>query len=170
MPRSSEPHIETGMTNGKTYASAIALTAALILTTGCTRLRDHQGYVEDEELVAAISPGVDNRESVEKTLGRATFVSRWDENTWYYVARSTEQLAFLMPQPTDQEVVTIRFDANGNVAAVDRQTGLEQIANVDVSGDKTPVFGRDNSLFEDIFGNIGRVSSVPGGGGAPTGP
>ncbi|EMD82058.1 outer membrane protein assembly factor BamE [Pacificimonas flava] len=152
-------------------SAAKFLTVALIAgsaLSGCARIRDAQGYVVDEELVSAISPGVDNRESVERTLGRPTFVSEWDDSTWYYVSRNVEQLAFLPSEPTSQQVLTVRFDAGGNVAAVDRQKGLEQVVQLDPASETTPVFGRDSSLFQDIFGNIGRVSSVPGGaGGAP---
>lgn len=139
----------------------------LALTSGCQRLRDHQGYVGEPDIIGSIAAGVDNKESVEKTLGRPTFTSQWNDDIWYYVARNTEQLAFLKPDPTSQEILMVSFDTGGNVSAVDRDQTLEQIASFDPSGDKTPVFGRDTSLFEDIFGNIGRVSSIPQGAGGP---
>lgn len=135
---------------------------------GCTRIQDRQGYIADEELVAAVTPGVDNKASVEKTLGRPTFASKWDANTWYYVARSTKQLAFLPTKPTAQDMLKVSFDANGNVAAVTRDATLTQIVQLDPEGDTTPVFGRDSGFFEDVFGNIGAVGAGgagPGGGG-----
>lgn len=142
-------------------------TLAIGLSLGaCTRISDRQGFLADQELVAAIAPGVDNRASVEKTLGRPTFVSKWDPNTWYYLARTTSQLAFLPPKPTAQDMLKITFDASGNVAAVNRDQTLEQIVQVMPSGDKTPVYGRDSGFFEDIFGNIGAVGAV--GAGAPS--
>lgn len=153
-----------------TVRAAKLLTAALVAGTalaGCARIRDVQGYIVDNELVAAISPGVDNRESVERTLGRPTFVSQWDDDVWYYVSRNVEQLAFMPSEPTAQQVLTIRFDAEGNVSTVDRQRGLEQVVQLDPADETTPVYGRDSSLFEDIFGNIGRVSSMPGGATGP---
>ncbi len=153
------------MTDHKT-SIRILLGATLILTatSGCQRLRDHQGYVAEPEIIQSVSAGVDNKESVEKTLGRPTFTSQWNDNIWYYVARNTEQLAFLAPKPTSQEVLMVTFDTAGNVTEVNRDQTLDQVASFDPSGDKTPVFGRDTSLFEDIFGNIGRVSSIPQGG------
>ncbi|MBV7256199.1 outer membrane protein assembly factor BamE [Pacificimonas sp. WHA3] len=156
------------MKTRKTTIAILSISlASLMFTSGCTRLRAQQGYVGDEELITAIAPGVDNRESVERTLGRPTFVSQWDDGIWYYVARRTKQLAFLESKPSAQEVMVVRFDTAGNVTTVDRRKGLEQVASFEPTGDKTPVFGRDTSLFEDIFGNIGRVSSVPGAGGPP---
>ncbi|MGB7406767.1 MAG: outer membrane protein assembly factor BamE [Pacificimonas sp.] len=162
--------IEASMTNDKTnirrtgMKSVALLVAVGLLAGGCTRLRDQQGYGQEEEILTSVAVGVDNRQSVEKTLGRPTFVSQWDPNSWYYVARNIEALAFLRPEPTAQDIMRIRFDATGNVAEVTRDQTLDQIASFDPSGDKTPVYGRDGTLFEEIFGNIGRVSSLPGGG------
>jgi outer membrane protein assembly factor BamE (lipoprotein component of BamABCDE complex) len=148
--------------------------AALILTvggalalSGCTRIRDHQGYVTDETLITAIQPGVDNKESVETTLGRPTFVGQFDENDWYYVSRQTRNLAFRAPVPKEQTVLRVRFDQAGNVASVDRK-GLEQVASINPSDDKTPTLGRDSSFIEELFGNIGTVGSTGATSGGST--
>ena len=139
---------------------------AVLATSGCSQLKGRQGYVVDPLLTEAITAGVDNRESVEKTLGRPTFVGQFSNNEYYYVARETRQLAFARPRPVAQQVLRVRFDAAGNVAAVDR-TGLELVSKISPDGDKTPTLGRERSFFEDIFGNIGAVGAP--GAGAPTG-
>lgn len=140
---------------------------ALALTvSGCAQLKGRQGYVVDPLLTEAIAPGVDNRESVEKTLGRPTFVGQFSNNEYYYVSRETRQLAFAKPRPVDQQVLRVRFDPAGNVAAVDR-TGLELVSRLSPEGDKTPTLGRHRSFFEDIFGNIGAVGAP--GAGSPSG-
>ncbi len=142
-------------------AAAIALAAL----AGCTRVATHQGYVADAALVAAIQPGIDNRDSVAGTLGRPTFAAEFDPNTWYYVSRDTRQFAFANPKPVQQMVLEVRFDANGNVASV-RRTGLEKVASVAPWGEKTPTLGRNRSFFGELFGNIGQVGGS--GRGAPT--
>ena len=147
-------------------APMLAIVAGALLVTGCTQLKGRQGYIADPVLTAAITAGVDNRESVEKTLGRPTFVGQFADNDWYYLSRETRALAFANPRPVKQEVLHVRFDAAGNVATVDR-TGLEQVARISPEGDKTPTLGRDRSFFEDIFGNIGAVGAP--GAGAPSG-
>jgi outer membrane protein assembly factor BamE (lipoprotein component of BamABCDE complex) len=149
--------------NGSRALLAVALGAAL--SAGCTRIVEHQGYLVDEPLVTAIQPGVDNRDSVTGTLGRPTFVGQFDPRDWYYVSRDTRQLAFNMPRPSAQTVLHIRFDANGNVESVNR-TGLELVANINPSNDKTPTLGSHRSLLEELFGNIGAVGQQ--GRGAPT--
>lgn len=132
------------------------LALVLVAGSGCTRIRDHKGYVADETLIASVQPGVDNRDSVAKTLGRPTFVGQFDTNEWFYVSRDTRQLAFNAPKASAQTVLRVRFDAAGNVASVQR-SGLEKIASIDPTGDKTPTLGRERGFFQELFGNIGAV-------------
>lgn len=144
---------------------AILGVALALSVGGCAQLKGRQGYVVDPVLTEAIAAGVDNRESVEKTLGRPTFVGQFGDNEYYYVSRETRQLAFARPRPVAQQVLRVRFDAAGNVVAVDR-TGLDLVANIHPNGDKTPTLGRHRSFFEDIFGNIGAVGAPGMGGGS----
>jgi len=139
-------------------ALIIAAAAAGLLATACTKVKDRQGYIADETLVASVQAGVDNRDSVLTTLGRPSFVGQFDANDWYYVSRSTKNFAFNMPRPESQTILRIRFDGAGNVVAVDKR-GMEQVASIDPSGDKTPTLGRDRSFFEELFGNIGAVGA-----------
>jgi outer membrane protein assembly factor BamE (lipoprotein component of BamABCDE complex) len=132
---------------------------------GCTRVRSHQGFVLEETLVGAIQPGTDNKDSVMNTLGRPNFTGSFDQNDWYYVSRDTRNMAYNMPHADKQTILHIRFDASGNVASIDRR-GLEQVASIHPSGDRTPTLGSRRSLFNELFGNIGAVGSA--GKGAPT--
>jgi len=150
-----------GFALGLTLAGALASTA-------CTRVTDHQGYLADEALIGAVQPGVDNRESVQATLGRPTFTGQFSDTDWYYVSRTTKNLAFNKPQPNAQTVLRVRFDAAGNVASVDRK-GLEQVVSIDPSKDKTPTLGRNRSFLDELFGNIGAVGSGTAPGGQNTG-
>ncbi len=134
----------------------LAAVAAAALLAGCSPIREHQGFVIDEPLVAAIQPGVDNRELVAGTLGRPTFVGQFDQRDWYYVSRQTRQLAFNMPRPRDNTVLHIRFDANGNVERVER-TGMDLVVNIDPANEETPTLGRERGLLEELFGNIGAL-------------
>ncbi len=149
------------------------LTAGLILISlsvgGCTKMRGYQGYVSDTVLMDGVQAGVDNRASVEKTLGRPTFFGQFEATDWYYVSRQTRQYAFNNPKPSQQTVMRIRFDAAGNVAAVDK-AGVERVASIRPNGDKTPTLGKDRTFFEELFGNIGQVGSVGQGGGTADNP
>ncbi len=140
-------------------------------SSGCSSIRDHRGYLVDQTLTESIQPGVDNQLSVERTLGRPTFISQFGEQSWYYVSINTRQAAFTRPRTSEQLVMRVRFDKGGNVVAVDR-SGIEKVARLNPDGDKTPTLGRERSFFEDLFGNIGTVGApgTGGGGGQGGGP
>jgi len=152
-------------------SAAIAGTIAILgMTAGCARIRDHKGYVIDSTLIGTVAPGVDNRESVQRTLGRPSFAGQFDKDrTWYYVARDTRQVGYRTPKPVGQTVLAVHFDEQGNVATVER-TGLEKVASVSLYGDKTPTLGSKRGFFRELFGNIGRVGSVGQAGGTADNP
>jgi len=133
------------------------------LLAGCAGIQDHRGAVIDQELASAVQVGVDNKDSVTKTLGRPSFVGQFNPNDWYYVSRDTKTVAFRDPKVLDQTVLHVRFDPAGNVILVDR-SGKELIASIDPSSAKTPTLGRKRSFFDELFGNIGTISQpgLPG--------
>jgi outer membrane protein assembly factor BamE (lipoprotein component of BamABCDE complex) len=143
----------------------VTVLAAAVVLAGCAQFRSHKGVVLDPQIASAIQPGVDNKDSVEKALGRPTFTGQFTPNDWYYVSRDVNQVAFRNPHVTKQTVMIVRFDQKGNVASV-KQTGRELVMNVDPTGRKTPTLGRKRSFFEELFGNIGSVGApgLPGQG------
>lgn len=141
----------------------MAIVAVAVFVTGCAQFRQHKGVVLDQQLVAGIQPGVDNKDSVNKLLGRPTFAGQFNSNDWYYVSRDTNQVAFRNPSVRKQTTLLVRFDPKGNVASV-QQTGKELVMNVNPYGKKTPTLGRKRSFFEELFGGIGQVGApgLPG--------
>jgi outer membrane protein assembly factor BamE (lipoprotein component of BamABCDE complex) len=152
--------------------AAMLLGLAASAMSGCTAIRDHRGFLVDQPLVDSIEVGVDNKMSVERTLGRPSLASQYGDPVWYYISSDTKQAAFHAPRIAKQMVLRVRFDAKGNVAGVDR-AGAEQIARISPDRDFTPTLGKKRSLLEDLFGNIGTVgaggASGAGGAGGPGG-
>jgi len=146
--------------------SVTVLVGATTLAGCGLSIREHRGYVMDEQLTSGIQVGTDNKQSVERTLGRPSFTGTFEQNDWYYVSRDTRAFAFRNPRVTDQTVLHVRFDPAGNVAAVN-QMDETLIAAINPSNDKTPTLGRDRSFFEELFNNIGTISQpgLPGSQG-----
>jgi len=138
--------------------------AVLAALAGCSSIKDHRGYLVDQALVDSVQPGIDNRTSVERTLGRPTFVSQFGEPTWYYVSIDTKQAAFTRPRPSNELVLKVHFDPKGNVRNIER-TGMEKVVLLNPDGHSTPTLGAHRSFFEDLFGNIGTVGSGMGATG-----
>ena len=136
---------------------------ALVALGACSTIKDHRGYIVDPVLVDSIQPGIDNAQSVERTLGRPTFISDFGRKDWYYVAVNAQQKPFGSPQTKDQLIMKVSFDEKGNVAAITR-SGVEKVVRLDPDGDKTPTLGRERGFLEDLFGNIGTVGAGGRGG------
>lgn len=148
--------------NNRIGRLAVVLAGAS-LVAACAGIRDQRGFILDKQLTEAIQVGVDNKDSVARTLGRPTFVGQFNPNDWYYTNYKTRQVAFSAPKVREATILHIRFDQAGNVALV--QTADEsRIARVDPMGGKTPTLGYQKSIIEEIFGNIGSISQpgLPG--------
>jgi outer membrane protein assembly factor BamE (lipoprotein component of BamABCDE complex) len=151
----------------------VAGAACLILLTGaCTRIREHQGFIVDQLIVDSLLPDVDNKASVEGSMGRPTLVSQFGPERWYYLSRDTKQLAFGDPKPLTQYLFVVQFDDAGKMTRIDKIIGTTELAQISPEGDKTATLGRKRSVFDDVFGNIGTVGAggVGGGGQGPSGP
>lgn len=144
-----------------------AVSMAILALAGCSSIRESRGFVNDPLLVRSVQPGVDNRRSVEGTLGRPTYESQYGEKTWYYISSVTGRRPFVRPRIREHSVLTVRFDDAGNVSSVDTM-GVEQVVYLQPDGDKTPTLGRERGFLEDLFGNIGQVGGA--GVGGPAGP
>ena len=144
-----------------------AATAVAAMTAGCAGIRDHRGYVLDKELTANIQVGVDNKDSVIKTLGRPSFIGQFNANDWYYLSRDSKTSPLRTARVMDQALFHVRFDAAGNVASVG-QTGKETVVAINPVDDKTPTLGRKRSFFDELFGNIGVLNSGALGQQQPT--
>ena len=136
--------------------------------SGCTSIPGFKGYLVDEALLQSVQPGIDNRESVERTLGPPSFISDYGEPVWYYVSSTTRQKPFTTPRIVDHTVLAVEFDAAGNVVRADR-SGMDQVAQINPESDETPTLGRERSFLQDLFGNIGQVGAGAGAGGGAGG-
>ncbi len=154
------------MTAGhKIWKSAVriaVLSACGVALAGCSSIRESRGYVTDSVLLSTVQPQIDNKRSVEGTLGRPTFTSQFGEPTWYYVSSITGRRPFVRPRIRTHSVLAVQFDDAGNVKSVER-SGMEQVVYLRPDGDETPTLGRERSFLEDLFGNIGTVGA-PGAG------
>lgn len=151
------------------FLGAGALAAVALAMGGCASIKESRGYIVDQTLTSSIQPGIDNRQSVQGTLGNPSFESQFGQPTWYYVSSRTARRPFSDPKIAEHQVLAVQFDAAGNVANVQR-TGLDQVVFLNPDGDETATVGRNRGFFEDLFGNIGAVGAPGAGGAGPTGP
>jgi outer membrane protein assembly factor BamE (lipoprotein component of BamABCDE complex) len=136
---------------------------AALLTTGCVSIVGQRGYLADESCSQSVQPGVDNRQSVERTLGRPSFVSQFGEPVWYYVSSTTGRSRSAAADRR-HTVLAVHFDDADNVVA---SSAAARAGRADRSRERRDAtLGRNRSFFQDLFGNIGQVGAgAPGAGG-----
>ncbi len=139
---------------------------SLLAASACTPIVATRGNLVEPERLARIEVGKTSREEVQNILGTPTATGTLDPNTWYYVGRRTEQLAFFQPDVVEQKIVRIRFEFDGRVETVEEIDRSEARA-IDPVERTTPTAGREIGFFEQLFGTVNRSRSSgdgPSGG------
>lgn len=143
----------------KRFSQISPAVLVLCLTlAACTPTLVVQGYVPDEETLATVQQGVDSKDAVVSKLGSPSSVAAFDDDTWIYISKQTENFAFFEPTVVGQDVVAINFDPEGRVEEVRRYT-LEDGRLIDPVTRKTPTHGRELGILEQLFGNVGRFTA-----------
>lgn len=154
----------------RTVKPLVLCLMAGIALSACGNTRMVRGYVFDKQLADAIQPGVDNRQSVESTLGTPTVKASFNDNKWYYVSTTVRVRPVFWPDPKEHRVMAVAFNDAGVVTDV-QNFDMSAMRSVNPVGDKTPTLGREINFFQQIFGNVGRFSgSAPVGSGETRGP
>ena len=123
----------------------------------CAPTRDVRGYVPSATLIAQITPGTDTKESILQILGSPSSTATFDTDSWYYIGRTTERVAFFDEVVLEQTVVAVDFTPLGIVSGVRAYTLDDAQDVVPVEG-KTPTLGRELGLLQQLLGNIGRFN------------
>lgn len=143
-------------------SSRLLLTAAMALAVAaCSTNIAHRGYLAKPGAFAQVHEGMAKSE-VQGILGSPSTTAsvNLQGDSYYYISSTTEQKAFFNPTEVDRQVIAIRFDQNDQVASLG-QYGLEDGKIIDINSRTTPTRGRELTVLQQLFGDIGK----PGPGG-----
>ena len=148
--------------------TALIAAAAALAVAGCEATYTNHGFAPQVAQLEEIEAGKDTRGSVLRKLGRPSARGTFDAESWYYDASRVEHFAFYAPKVIDRKVVAIRFDERGLVSNVGRY-GVEDGRIIDLITRRTPTYGREVTVLQQLFGNLGRVSPESFNQGGPGG-
>lgn len=134
-----------------------ALLVATVALAACEPVRQTHGYVPAEAHIKRIAVGEDSRADVVSKIGRPSTTAAFENDEWYYIARTTQTRAFFAPEATEQKVMVISFDADGTVSALDRYA-LEDGQVIDLVTRTTPTRGKRLTFLQQLLGNVGRFT------------
>lgn len=139
----------------RVVAAVTLFTAAV--ATGCSPTVENRGHIPDSEAVAEIELGAHTPEDVLDILGTPSSISTFDKRTWFYISETTETIAFFDPDVMERQVLVVSFGDDGYVSSI-RALDKNDGADIDPVGRSTPTAGRNITILEQMFGNIGRFS------------
>ncbi|MBA4802080.1 MULTISPECIES: outer membrane protein assembly factor BamE [Euryhalocaulis] len=153
---------------------ALLAAASALVVSACNPVMRSHGYVPNENLPQDIEAGTDDKASVMERLGNPSTTGVFETDTWYYISSTREELAYFKPKTRSRRIVAIEFDDGGTVSNVE-EYDLADGRNVNLVGRETPTRGRELTILEQLFGNIGRLPTeqlggdrnLPGGAGGP---
>jgi outer membrane protein assembly factor BamE (lipoprotein component of BamABCDE complex) len=152
-------------------SSIISVISGMTLVASCATSVEQRGNLPTQDRIAEVHPGSTTKDEVIKILGSPSSVSIFNDKSWYYISRRTEQFSFFDPNVIDQQVYVVNFDNQDVVKAVDHK-GLDDGKEVIPVARATPAPGRELSFLEQLIGNLGKFNSPAGGrsgGGVSTG-
>ncbi len=132
-----------------------------IALSACAPIVEVRGFIPDAEKTDALKKGVDNHSTVQEALGTPTAKSTFDDETWYYISERAERIAFLEPEILDRQVLTLTFDPDTSKLKDIGRYSLKDGLVVTLIERTTPAKGRELSFFQEVFGNIGRIGTLP---------
>ncbi len=143
-----------------------ALLMLTVAVSACGSITDHRGYVMSDDRINQVEVGA-SKEQVQTSLGSPSATSTIDnENgtTYYYISSKLEQKLFFEPKITDRTILSVDFDDKETVTKIAKY-GLKDGVIFDFISRKTPTRGKELTLVQQLFGNIGKFNKskiVPG--------
>ncbi|MDX1710331.1 MAG: outer membrane protein assembly factor BamE [Rhodovibrionaceae bacterium] len=139
-------------------ATTLMAACALLAAAACSDNISVHGNLPKERDINEIAIGLDDRSSVADRLGTPSTVSTFEDDKWYYIGSKMEKVAFMKPQVIDRKVLVVSFDDAGSVSDKSLYT-LEDGRVIDLVDRETPTEGRELTILQQFFGNLGRFSS-----------
>ena len=137
--------------------------ALVLLSASCSPIVENRGYVFDEKLLDQIKVNETISNDVMDILGSPSTTSAIDASTWYYIYSKAETVAFYHPTVTSRRVLAVSFDDDNKVNNL-KYYGLEEGKIISYVDRTTPTRGRELTVLQQLFGNLGRLGagSLPG--------
>jgi len=140
---------------GAGTAKTLVLLAVVASLAACTARYRNYGYLPPAEDLAAITVGVDTRETVTERIGSPAATGVIRDSGYYYLKARTRTWGPREPEFIDRQLVAISFDAAGTVTNIERFT-LQDGNVVALSRRVTDSNVRGVSFLRQLLGNLGR--------------
>lgn len=156
-----------------TFTRVLFLSGLLALLLGgvgaCAPIVTMSGNKPDQEQMSELKPGHHDRDDVAEIMGSPSSITSFKPETWYYISKRTERIAFLAPTLKESEVVALVFNERGILQEI-KTIGMEARRDIAPVERITPTTGTEMGVIEQLMGNFGRFNNADSApAGAPGG-
>ena len=138
---------------------SIILCLALL---ACAPRVHHYGYVFDDRQVSRLEAGRTSKEQVREILGTPSGIAIVDAGVYYYIASHTESHTYNLPEEVERVVLAVYFD-DADVVQEVKYYGLAEGNTFSFVERETVTLGKELTILEQLFGNLGRIGSANAG-------
>lgn len=140
----------------RSFLTGLAAFSSAGLIAACSPIIDYRGYLPKGEDIKKIKLGQTKKE-VASILGSpsTTATLATADDSYYYISSVIHRVAFYQPEVVDREILAIHFSPEGEVVRF-AHYGLEDGKIIDFISRKTPTSGKEMTVVQQLFQNIGR--------------
>ena len=139
----------------KTLLSAGLILAATAVLAGCSRDIEHRGYQVRDQDMQKLQIGM-TKEEVRSALGSpsTTATVQYQGDSYYYISSRVKTSDFLENEELDRQILAVRFSQLNQVQSFGQYT-LQDGRVIDMNSRETPSRGRELTMLQQMFGNLG---------------
>lgn len=140
------------------FRTAALAGGAILVLAACEPKVALRGNDPLESRLEQIAIGQSTKRDVAGAIGTPSMVGTFDDSVWYYLSQRKETWAFYEPEVVEHKVLAFHFGEDGVLQDV-KTYDEESLNEISYRDKETPTSGRTMSLFEQLFGNFGKVGS-----------
>lgn len=145
------------------HARCSMLTALLLLgLSGCSAfdtVPQVRGNKVDPDLISELVVGTSTRADAQALLGTPSARGTFDDEHWYYIGSINRPRVARTPTVQSMQIVALSFDDAGVLREVKTLTESDG-RDVGMIARATPVPGNDQSVMQQLLGNVGRFGGL----------
>lgn len=131
--------------------------AIALVLAGCSAQFRNHGYIPPPDALSQVAVGIDDRASVEETLGPPVTRGVLGEDVWVWVSYRTRTVGAAAPQEVERSILAASFAEDGRLANIER---------LDLADGRPVAFSRrvtdtnvgQISIWQQFLQNIGQFN------------
>lgn len=148
--------------NSTIYNKGLLILLVGVCLAACTPVSAQRGNMLENYQLQEVKAGEHTRSDILRILGSPTTKDPFQDDVWYYIGQDTEKRGVLDSKVVKERIVIVQYDPDGYVGRI--ADVVDGRIEVPITRDKTPTYGNDLTIMQQLLGNIGKFNPQEGAG------